>query len=111
MRYTLQYARTDLIHQDAALIERRKLESTAHSAWVLEGVENAGHLSELDRAFEVSDKPQLLEVRNVAEVPDDRTHERIVLRMQVRLGERLNEVQGASARFAQLGDDVVSHHE
>ena len=60
-------------------VERRQVERAAHAARMLERIVHARHLAELDRSVEIPVEPQLLEVRDVAEVPDDGAHQRIVL--------------------------------
>ena len=47
-----------------------------------------------------------LEVRDVAEVPEDRTHQRIVLLAEIVLGDGRDQLQRALARFAQERDEV-----
>ena len=44
-------------------------------------------------------EPELLEVRDVAEVPDDGTHQRIVLQMQIFVGQHRYQQQRALARI------------
>ena len=41
---------------------------------MLERIVQTGHLGELDWTVEVLRQPELLEVRDVADVPDDGTH-------------------------------------
>jgi hypothetical protein len=50
---------------------------------MLEWIVHSRHLEELNRTIEVLGEPQLLEVRYVADIPDNRAHERVVLSMQV----------------------------
>ena len=72
---------------------------------MLERIVDARHLAELHGPVHVPVEPQLLEVRDVPEVPHDRTHQRIVLNAKVFVGQRLDEPNRTRARFAkQLGD-------
>ena len=63
---------------------------------MLERVVEARHLAELDRPVEILREPQLLEVRDVPEVPDDGTHQRIVLPVQILVRHRGYEQQRSS---------------
>ena len=55
---------------------------------MLEGIVHPRHLHELDRAVEVAGEPELLEVRDVTQVPEDRAHQRIVLGVQILVRQR-----------------------
>jgi len=61
----------------------RKGKRSTSGAWMLERVVHPGHLRELDRSIQILGEPQLFEMRYVTYVPDDGTHERIVLSVQV----------------------------
>jgi hypothetical protein len=50
---------------------------------MLERVEHPGHLDELDGALEVASEPELLEMGDVSQIPQDRAHQRIVLAPQI----------------------------
>src|ERR1041384_2127446 len=78
---------------------------------MLERIVNARHLAEFHRTLEVANEPELLEMSDVPEVPDDGTHQRIVLRVQIVFGERLDERERACARFLEANRDVVPRHE
>ena len=78
----------------------------AGAARMLERVVQPRHLHELDRPVEVAREPQLLEVGDVAQVPEDRAHQRIVLRAEVLVAQRRHQQQRPGARLEQLvGDD------
>ena len=54
--------------------------------------------------------PLLLEVGDVAEVPDDRAHQRAVLAGQLLFAERRDELEGAAARVARGACSATSAH-
>jgi hypothetical protein len=58
---------------------------------MLERIVHPRHLRELDGAVEILGKPELLEVRDVSHVPDDWTHQRIVLPMEILIIEPRDE--------------------
>src|SRR5687768_4650468 len=70
---------------------------------MLEGIEEAGHFDELDWTVEVLRQPELLEVSDVPQIPDDRAHEGIVLQAQVSVRERLNQQERPGSSFCKLG--------
>ena len=55
---------------------------------------------------DVLDQPHFLEVADVPEVPEDRAHQRIMLRAKVLLGEGLREQEGAFACLVEQRDDL-----
>jgi hypothetical protein len=72
---------------------------------MLERIVEARHLAELHRPVHVPVEPQFLEVRDVAQVPDDRTHQDIVLNAEFVVGQRLDQPNRPLSRFAKkLGD-------
>src|SRR5436190_12487104 len=78
---------------------------------MLERVVDTRHLSELDRSLEIPNEPQFLEVGDVAQIPDDGTHERIMLSVEVVLAERIDEEKRPGARLVESRGNVVSSHE
>jgi hypothetical protein len=50
---------------------------------MLERIVYAGHLRKLDRSIQVLGKPELFEVRDMTNIPDDWAHQRVVLPVQV----------------------------
>ena len=95
----------------ATFVERRQLQLAAHSARMLERVVDARHLSELDRPLEIPHEPQLLEMRDVPEIPDDGTHQRIVLPVEILLRQRFDEEQRARTRLVEARANFISSHE
>ena len=75
---------------------------------MLEGIVDPRHFSELHRALEVAHQPQLLEVRDVPKIPQDRAQERIVLDDEVLVAHRLDEQQCTRARLLELRGDTVA---
>ena len=79
-------------------VERRERQRTTCCARMLERIVGARHLREANGAGHVPVQPQLLERRNVAEVPEDGAHEGIVLRGNVLIRERRNDRERVLAR-------------
>ena len=103
VQHALAHLGQDLEH----LLTAGQVQGTADPPRVLERIVDAGHLAELHGAVDVPVEPQLLEVGDVAEVPDDRAHERIVLHSEIVVRERLDQPNCPGASFAQqLGDSV-----
>jgi hypothetical protein len=75
---------------------------------MLERVVYPWHLGKLDRSVEISRQPELLEVRDVAEVPEYGTHQRIVLAMEILVGKAFHQQQCALPRFGQAAGDQGS---
>ena len=74
----------------------------ARRARVAEGVVDAAQsLGARSGAVHVLEQPDLLEMRDVAQVPHDRGHQRAVLAAQVRVTQRRDEFEGAVARLPQ----------
>jgi hypothetical protein len=74
---------------------------------MLERIVQARHLRELDGAVEILGKPELLEVRDVSDVPDDWTHQRIVLPMEILVIKPGDDQQCAVARLRQETRDFL----
>src|SRR5687768_15051542 len=66
---------------------------------MLERVVHAGHLRKFDSATQVTREPELFEVSDVAYVPDDRAHERVVLPVKVLVRESGYEEESPLAGF------------
>src|ERR1700682_2722147 len=73
---------------------------------MLKRVVQAGHLRKLDRAIQILGEPELLEVRDVPDVPDDRTHQRIVLPMQILVRKSGYQQRRSIPRLGQETRDV-----
>ena len=69
---------------------------------MLEGVVQSRHLDELDRSVEVLGEPELFEVRDMPEIPDDGTHQGIVLEVEIFVREGGHEQERSRPRFLQL---------
>jgi len=82
----------------ALTVERGKWQRPACCARMLERVVCARHFREANGPRHVLVQPQLLERRNVAEVPEDGAHEGVVLRGHVLIGERCNDRECVLAR-------------
>jgi hypothetical protein len=98
----LQYARANFLHHVAAFCKGWQPQRPALASGMLERIEQTRHLDELDRAIEISGEPQLLEVSDVPQIPDDRAHERIVLEPQLGVGKRLNQEKRPGSSFREL---------
>jgi hypothetical protein len=74
---------------------------------MLEGVEEARHFNELYRPIQVMGQPELLEVSYVSEIPEDGTHERIVLRLELLIRQRRDEQEGPGSGLEELPSNGV----
>src|SRR4030095_1781132 len=83
------------------LVATWQIERAANATRMLERIVDPRHLAEFDFAVHVPREPHLLEVCDVAEIPDDWTHQRIVLHAQVFIAERLDEPNRSSACLAE----------
>src|SRR6266542_1254611 len=95
----LENAIANRIHARRHFAEGRQLQGCALGTRMLERIVQAGHLGELDRAVEVSGEPKLFEVRDMPDVPDDRTHQRAVLPAKIVLLEMRYEKKRPRARL------------
>src|SRR5256885_33551 len=75
-----QYALADLGHRFDRPCERGQWQGAAHPAWMVERIVHPRHFDEFHLSVEVPIEPQLFEVSDVSEVPEDWTHQWIVLR-------------------------------
>jgi hypothetical protein len=107
---TREHAAADLVHDAATLAQPGKRQRAALAARVLERVVHAGHFHEFDRAVEVSGEPELLEMGDMAQIPQDRAHQRIMLQPELLVGERRHNQQRPGAGLEQpLGDGLGIH--
>src|SRR4051812_31764408 len=74
---------------------------------MLEWVVHAGHLGEFDRAVQILGEPELLKMRDVSHIPDDRTHQGIVLPMQIFVRQTGDEQQSSVARLGEKVCDLL----
>ena len=75
---------------------------------MLEGIVQPRHLDELDRSVEVMSEPQLFEVRDMTQIPDDGTHQRIVLKPEILVAERRDQQKCPFACLEELlGEDAA----
>src|SRR2546423_7139037 len=74
---------------------------------MLERIVESGHFRKFDRSIQILSEPELLEVCNVPDVPYDRTHQGVMLSMQVFVGEPGNEQQRPLSRCREEMRDVV----
>jgi hypothetical protein len=70
------------------MLKPRQLERASFAPRMLKRVVESGHLNELDRPVEVAGEPELLKMSYVAEIPENRAHQRIVLNPEIVIGER-----------------------
>jgi hypothetical protein len=95
----LEHAETGVGHESQNLGETGECQCRALVAGMLHGIEQSRHFHELDFAVQIPGQPEFFEVRNVAEVPDDRAHERIVLDPEIVGCERPNQLERAGPRL------------
>jgi len=105
---TIEHSPPDLLHDLPAVCQLGKRQRSPLAAGVLERIVEARHLHELDRTIQVLGEPQLLEVRDVPEIPENGAHQRIVLDPQIFVTERLEQQQRALARFLKLSCDDLA---
>jgi hypothetical protein len=92
----------DLVHVGADLPGAKDWQFAADLARLLDRVvELAEVASERLAAPDPADQPELLEVRDVPEVPDQGTEDRVVDAIELLVGERLDQLQGMTARLLQ----------
>jgi hypothetical protein len=73
----------DLVHNPPAFGDAGQAKRAPLAAGMLKGIEEARHFDELDRTIEVMSEPELLEVRYVSEIPEDRAHQGIMLHLEL----------------------------
>jgi hypothetical protein len=98
-----QNSRADFFHYFAAFRKGRQPQPATLAPRMLEGIEETGHLDELDGTVEVPGQPELLEVSDVPEIPDDWAHERIVLQAELSVGQRLHQQERPGSSFRKPG--------
>src|ERR1700693_78836 len=74
---------------------------------MLEGVVHAGHLRKLDRSIQILSEPELFEVRNVTHIPDDGTHQRVVLPVQIFVRQSRDQQQRSLSRLGKEVRDLL----
>src|SRR6185312_12867813 len=98
---------SNLVHDATTLTEAREWERAPLAAGMLERVEHPGHLDELDGALEVASEPELLEMGDVSQIPQDRAHQRIVLAPQILIAQRGDQEHGPRSGLEQLPGDSL----
>jgi hypothetical protein len=79
IRQPVEDTLADLLHDRPAAIQVREWQGAACASGVLEWIEEARHLYKLDGPVEVASEPELLEMRDMTQVPEEWAHEGIVL--------------------------------
>jgi hypothetical protein len=105
----VERAGTDLLHIGAEVVAAQDRQLVADPARVLDRVVKAAQLA-ADRfaVTDALDEPELLEVGDVAEVPGKRAEDRRVDRVELLVGERLDEPESALACLGEaFGDALV----
>src|SRR2546423_7747885 len=103
----IQNSRPDFCQPLHHLGERGKRERGASGPWMLERIVQSRHFRKLDWSVEILGEPELLEVCDVSDIPDDRTHQRIVLPMQILIRQFRDEQQRTLARFFEKARDLL----
>jgi hypothetical protein len=80
---TPQHPAPDLIHDLAAAHQRWEWERSPLASGVLKRIEEPGHLDKLYGALKVTRQPELLEVGDMTQVPQDRAHQGVMLSSQL----------------------------
>ncbi len=89
-------------------VDCRKRKSCSRRARMLEGVVHPRHFRELDGAVEILCQPELLEVCDVSQVPQNRAHQRIVLAMKLLIGKTFDKKERALPRLGHEAGDQGS---
>ena len=98
----LQRALSDLLHVWADLVGPQDRQLAPDLAGLLDRVvEIAEVAAERFAAADPLNEPELLEVADVAEVPDQRAEDRVVDPIELLLGERLDQLEGVAAGLIQ----------
>jgi hypothetical protein len=77
---------------------------------MLERIVETGHLDELDGSVEVMREPQLFEMGDVSQVPEDGTHQGIVLDPEIVIRQRSEEQESAGSGFLELATNGLTVH-
>jgi hypothetical protein len=92
----------NLIHVGTHLIGAEDRQLAADLPGLLDGViELAEVAAERLPTADSLDEPELLEVSDVPQVPDQRAEDRVVDPVELLMGERLNQLEGVPARLLQ----------
>src|SRR6476469_528466 len=91
-----------LLQSQLHLRERWQRKTGASCARMLEWIVHPGHFRKFNRAIEILSQPELFEMRNVSQVPQNWAHERIMLSQQIFLSETVDEQERSLARFREL---------
>ena len=100
----------DLVHHGPTIGDSGQGQLAPAAARMLEGVVQSRHFDELDRSVEVLGEPELFEVRDMTEIPDDGTHQGIVLEVEIFVREGGHEQERSRPRFLQLCGDRSRVH-
>ena len=105
----VERALADLVHVGAQVVAAQDRQLVADLARVLDRVVERAELAVHRLAVaDALDQPELLEVGDVAEVPGERAEDRRVDRVELLVGERLDEPEGPLARLGEaVGDALV----
>ena len=79
----------------------------ATTSRMLERVVDPRHLAELHRAVHVPVEPQLFEVRDVPQIPDNGAHQRIVLHPEIFVGNRLGQPDRPLSRLVKQRSNAL----
>src|SRR5581483_6363214 len=79
----LQHFFTHAFERSEYIASAREWERTTLTPWMLERIVQPRHLAELDGRVELLEQPQFLEARDMPEVPNNRTHEHIMLLLEI----------------------------
>ena len=98
----LEGALADLVHVRADLIGTKDGQLASDLAGLLDRVVELAEVSaQWLASADTPDQPELLEVPDVAEVPDQRAQDRVVDPIELLVGERLDQLEGVAACLLQ----------
>jgi hypothetical protein len=98
----LEGSLADLIHVGADLVGAQDRKLASDLPRLLDRVVELAQVTPQRLApADPLDEPELLEVGDVPEIPDQRTEDRVVDPVELLVGERLDQLQGVTTRFLQ----------
>jgi hypothetical protein len=90
------------------MLQSRESQSSPLAPGVLEGVVEPRHFHELDLPIQVPRQPELFEMRDVPQIPEDRAHQRVMLSPEILIRERTQQEEGSLPCLPKLGSDGIA---
>jgi len=103
-----EYPLPDALHHLDGVGQSRQRQLAPFLARMFEGIVEPGHLHKLDRPVQIPGEPQLLEMGDMPEVPQQRAHQGVVLDSQVFIRQGGKKQQRAGSGFFELLRDCLA---